>query len=113
MVLLRHPRQAVEHLKKAAAHWKNYARIGKRQYRSQLLSKGGWADWEQGYERGESFMVAARVGEIRIVECAMLWKPWLTKNLGFRLKIINDLLLFAAHPLCKYDGNDLEWMEKE
>ena len=44
------PQQAIEHLKKAAAHWKDYAQIGRTQYKSQLLSKGGWADWKQGYE---------------------------------------------------------------
>ena len=42
--------QAVEHLKKAAEHWKNYAAIGSKQYKSQLLSKAGWFDWQQGYE---------------------------------------------------------------
>ncbi len=46
----RQPKQAIEHMKKAAAYWKNYAEIGKTQYTSQLLSKGGWADWQQGYE---------------------------------------------------------------
>lgn len=44
------PRHAIEHLKKAAAHWKHYAETGQKQYKSQLLSKGGWADWQQGYE---------------------------------------------------------------
>jgi len=44
------PQQAVEHLKKAANHWKNYAAIGAKQYKSQLLSKGGWVDWQQGYK---------------------------------------------------------------
>jgi hypothetical protein len=44
------PQQAIEHLKRAATHWKNYAQIGQKQYKSQLLSKGGWADWQQGYE---------------------------------------------------------------
>lgn len=44
------PEQAIEHLSKALAHWKNYAEIGKRQYGSQLLSRAGWADWDQGYE---------------------------------------------------------------
>lgn len=42
--------QAIEHLKRAAAYWKLYAEVGQRQYNSQLLSKGGWADWDQGYE---------------------------------------------------------------
>lgn len=46
----KNPGQAIDHLKKAAAHWENYAAIGKRQYVPQLLSKGGWADWQQGYE---------------------------------------------------------------
>ena len=44
------PRQAIEHLKQAAAHWKRYADTAQEQYKSQLLSKGGWADWQQGYE---------------------------------------------------------------
>lgn len=44
------PQQAVEHLKKAVAHWKDYATIGQRQYKPQLLSKGGLADWQRGYE---------------------------------------------------------------
>jgi hypothetical protein len=42
--------QAIDHLEKAAAHWKKYAEVGKKQYKSQLLSKGGWADWDLGYE---------------------------------------------------------------
>ncbi|MFC1761430.1 hypothetical protein ACFL6U_05055 [Planctomycetota bacterium] len=42
--------QAVIHLKRAAEHWKKYATIRKNQYKSQLLSKGGWADWQQGHE---------------------------------------------------------------
>ena len=44
------PEQAVEHLVAAAAHWKDYATIGARQYKPQLLSKGGYADWDQGYD---------------------------------------------------------------
>ena len=44
------PEKAIKHLEKAAEHWKRYAEIGKKQYKSQLLSKGGWADWDQGYE---------------------------------------------------------------
>lgn len=44
------PEQAIEHLNKALAHWENYAEIGKRQYGPQLLSRAGWADWDQGYE---------------------------------------------------------------
>jgi hypothetical protein len=44
------PALAVERLKKAAEHWKKYAAIGSKQYRSQLLSKAGWFDWQQGYE---------------------------------------------------------------
>lgn len=42
--------QAIEHLKKASAYWKLYAQVGEKQYKSQLLSKGGWADWDSGYE---------------------------------------------------------------
>ena len=41
---------AVEYLKKALSHWERYAAVGKKQYTSQLLSKGGWADWQQGYD---------------------------------------------------------------
>jgi hypothetical protein len=41
---------AILHLEKAAEHWKTYAEIGKRQYKSQLLSRAGWADWDTGYE---------------------------------------------------------------
>lgn len=48
------PGQAIEHMMKAAAHWKKYAMIGRRQYKSQLLSKGGWADWDQGYENAKT-----------------------------------------------------------
>jgi hypothetical protein len=46
----KNPAQAVEHLKKALSHWERYAKVGKTQYKSQLLSKVGWADWQQGYE---------------------------------------------------------------
>lgn len=41
---------AIVHLVNAAEHWKKYAKIGKRQYKSQLLSRAGWADWDTGYE---------------------------------------------------------------
>ena len=41
---------AIAHLEKAAEHWLKYAEIGKRQYKSQLLSRAGWADWDNGYE---------------------------------------------------------------
>ena len=51
------PQQAVEHLKQAAVHWKNYAAIGAQQYKSQLLSKGGWADWQRGYENVQKDIV--------------------------------------------------------
>lgn len=44
------PELAIEHLKKAAEHWKLYAAIGSKQYNSQLFSKAGWFDWQQGYE---------------------------------------------------------------
>jgi hypothetical protein len=43
------PQKALRHLKQAAAHWKHYAETAQKQYKSQLLSKGGWADWQQGY----------------------------------------------------------------
>lgn len=46
----KYPEQAVEHLEKAAEHWKSYAAIGSKQYKAQLLSKGGWLEWQQGYE---------------------------------------------------------------
>jgi len=46
----KNPEQTVKHLKKAAEHWKNYAVIAAKQYKAQLLSKGGWVDWQQGYE---------------------------------------------------------------
>jgi len=44
------PKQAIEHLEKAAAHWENYADVAGKQYTSQLLSKGGWAGWQDGYK---------------------------------------------------------------
>ncbi len=47
------PQQAAEHLKRAVVHWKNYATIGQRQYKPQSLSKGGPADWRQGYENAK------------------------------------------------------------
>lgn len=43
-------KQAILHITLAAEHWKHYAEIGEKQYHSQLLSKGGRADWQQGYE---------------------------------------------------------------
>ncbi len=49
----KNPAQAIEHLKRALIHWERYAEIGKQQYHSQLLSKGGWADWEQGIENAK------------------------------------------------------------
>jgi hypothetical protein len=42
--------QAIVHLERAAEHWLKYAEIGKSQYKSQLLSRAGWADWDTGYE---------------------------------------------------------------
>jgi hypothetical protein len=42
--------QAIVHLERAADHWLKYAEIGKSQYKSQLLSRAGWADWDTGYE---------------------------------------------------------------
>jgi hypothetical protein len=44
------PQEAIQHLKKAAGHWRRYATVAGKQYASQLLSKAGWADWPQGYE---------------------------------------------------------------
>lgn len=41
---------AIEHLEKALVHWEKYAEIGQQQYKSQLLSQGGFADWEKGCE---------------------------------------------------------------
>lgn len=42
--------KAIEHLTTAAEHWRNYMEAAQRQYKPQLLSKGGWADWQQGYK---------------------------------------------------------------
>ena len=47
------PGKAIEHLEKAAGHWKAYAETGQNQYKSQLLSKGGWVDWHEGYENAQ------------------------------------------------------------
>jgi hypothetical protein len=44
------PKQAIVHLKKALKHWAKYAEIGQKQYKSQLLSRAGHADWQRGYE---------------------------------------------------------------
>ncbi len=47
------PKQAIVHLKQALKHWASYAEIGQRQYKSQLLSRAGSADWQRGYEMAE------------------------------------------------------------
>jgi len=47
------PDQAIEHLKKALIHWEEYAKIGQKLYKSQLLSRAGLADWQQGYENAQ------------------------------------------------------------
>jgi len=44
------PQQAITHLEIAAEHWKKYATVGAAQYKPQLLSKGGIADWNEGYQ---------------------------------------------------------------
>jgi len=44
------PDLAIEYLEKALVHWGKYAAIGQKLYKSQLLSQGGFADWQQGYE---------------------------------------------------------------
>jgi hypothetical protein len=45
--------QAIAHLKIALKHWEKYAEIGQKQYKSQLLSRAGMADWQQGYENAK------------------------------------------------------------
>lgn len=47
------PKQAIVHLKKALKHWGKYTEIGQKQYKSQLLSRAGHADWEEGYENAK------------------------------------------------------------
>ena len=47
------PKQAIVHLKRALKYWEEYAEIGQKQYKSQLLSRAGWADWQQGYENAQ------------------------------------------------------------
>ncbi|WP_197171181.1 hypothetical protein [Novipirellula aureliae] len=47
------PGQAILHLKEALTHWEKYAAIGQQQYKSQLLSRAGQADWQQGYENAK------------------------------------------------------------
>ncbi len=49
-----HPKQAVAHLKLALSHWEKYAEIGSKQYKSQLLSRAGNADWQQGFENAKN-----------------------------------------------------------
>lgn len=46
--------QAIVHLKKALKHWEKYTEIGKKQYKPQLLSRAGLADWQQGYENAKN-----------------------------------------------------------
>ncbi len=45
--------QAIVHLKKALKHWENYAEVGRKQYKPQLLSRAGLADWQKGYENAK------------------------------------------------------------
>jgi hypothetical protein len=45
--------QAIEHLQKALGHWEQYAEVGQKLYKSQLLSRAGLADWQQGYENAK------------------------------------------------------------
>jgi hypothetical protein len=54
------PHLAIDHLKKAAGHWKKYAAIGEKHYKSQLLSKAGFFDWQLGYENA--------IEDIRLLE---------------------------------------------
>jgi alpha-L-fucosidase len=49
--------QAIVHLKKALVHWKHYAKIGQTLYKSQLLSRAGLADWQQGCENAQKDIV--------------------------------------------------------
>ncbi|MCH6255105.1 hypothetical protein MLD52_00995 [Puniceicoccaceae bacterium K14] len=46
-------KKAIECLKKALKHWERYAEIGQKQYKSQLLSRAGHADWQRGYENAK------------------------------------------------------------
>ena len=46
-------KQAIVHLKKALKHWEKYAEVGQKQYKSQLLSRAGLADWQKGYENAK------------------------------------------------------------
>lgn len=45
--------QAIVHLKKGLRHWEKYAEVGQKQYKSQLLSRAGAADWQKGYENAK------------------------------------------------------------
>ena len=47
------PKQAIVHLKMALKYWEKYAEIGQKQYKSQLLSRAGLADWQKGYENAK------------------------------------------------------------
>ena len=47
------PKQAILHLEKALKHWAKYAEIGQKQYKPQLLSRAGHADWQLGYKNAE------------------------------------------------------------
>lgn len=49
--------QAIVHLKKALKHWEKYAEIGKKQYKPQLLSRAGHADWQRGYDMAKKDIV--------------------------------------------------------
>ena len=45
--------QAIAHLEKALEHWEKYAEAGQKQYKSQLLSRAGWVDWQEGYDNAK------------------------------------------------------------
>jgi hypothetical protein len=46
--------QATVHLKNALKHWEKYAEVGQKQYKPQLLSRAGAADWQKGYENAKN-----------------------------------------------------------
>lgn len=47
------PGMAVAHLKKALKHFEKYADLGQKQYKTQLLSRAGLADWQKAYENAK------------------------------------------------------------
>lgn len=42
-------KNAADHLKNAAAHWRRYASVASSQYKPQLLGRAGWGDWKEAY----------------------------------------------------------------